>query len=95
MPDSTFGQIVTASTVATGATGALSGDGSGGSELAVNVDGTTIDVSGGNALEVIAGANTQVLFNDAGVAAGNAGLTFAKASGDLTAGGAVKGGRVA
>ncbi len=53
MPDSTFGQIVTASTVATGATGALSGDGSGGSELAVNVDGTTIDVSGGNALEAI------------------------------------------
>jgi hypothetical protein len=37
----------------------------------------------------VAGANTQVVFNDGGVAAGDAGLTFLKASGTLTIGGMV------
>lgn len=53
MPTSTFAQVATVSTVETSATGAITGDGSSGSKLAVAVDGTTIDVTGGNALEAI------------------------------------------
>ena len=51
MPTSTFAQLVTASSVETASAGALSGDGTTGDKLAVEVDGSTIIVNAGNALE--------------------------------------------
>lgn len=52
MPTSTFGGSVN-SPVNTATTGALTGDGTTGSKLAVAVDGVSIDVNGSNQIEAI------------------------------------------
>lgn len=49
-------------------------------------DGTTVSLGGGGS---VGGANTQVLFNDSGAEAGDAGLTYAKATDALSVAGCV------
>lgn len=54
MAASVFPTVTTGVTVSTATAGALTGDGSSGSKLAVAVDGVTLDVNGSDQLEVIA-----------------------------------------
>lgn len=56
MASSTFPSVVTGVTVQTATSGALSGDGSSGNKLQVNVDGLTITVNGSNELVASGGA---------------------------------------
>jgi len=72
----------TSVTVQTATAGALTGDGTSGNKLSVAVDGSTISVNGSNQLAVdLAGASDgQILYDDGGVVAGNAGFTFRKAA---------------
>ena len=68
----------------TGATGATGLTGSTGAIGSTGATGTASTVPGATgATGPVAGANTQIVFNDAGVANGSAGLTFNKATATL------------
>ena len=65
----------------TGATGTAGSNGSTGATGTAGVDGAT------GATGPISGSNTQIIFNDAGVANGSANLTFDKSTSTVTVGG--------
>ena len=57
-------------------------------------DGATGSTGPTGSVGLVAGATTQVVFNDAGAAAGDSGLTYAKSTDVLTVVGSVQGGNL-